>query len=65
MTQRILFVIDSLGPGGAERSLVELLPALTEAGLISTVALLYSAATGFEREARNLGGEKPLWNGAG
>ena len=55
MEDRILFVIDSLGPGGAERSLVDSLPALDEAGLRPTIACLRSAKEGFETEARQRG----------
>ena len=55
MEDDILFVIDSLGPGGAERSLVDSLPALDEAGLRPTIACLRSAKEGFETEARQRG----------
>ena len=37
MSLKILFVIDGLGQGGAERSLSEMLPALVRAGITSTV----------------------------
>ena len=55
MENHILFEIDSLGPGGAERSLVDSLPALDEAGLRPTVACLRSAKEGFEAEGRRGG----------
>ncbi|HVL03785.1 MAG TPA: glycosyltransferase [Acidimicrobiales bacterium] len=35
---RVLFVINSLGPGGAERSLAEMLPPLADAGVQAVVA---------------------------
>jgi glycosyltransferase involved in cell wall biosynthesis len=38
---RVLFVIDGLGTGGAERSLSELLPFLRDAGIRATVVTFY------------------------
>ncbi len=38
---RVLFVIDGLGQGGAERSLAELVPALTRANIEVVVAFFY------------------------
>ena len=47
---KILFVIDSLGAGGAERSLAELLPALEEAGIEPIIACLDHRTYGVEAE---------------
>ena len=47
---KILFVIDSLGAGGAERSLAELLPALEEAGIEAIIACLDRRTYGVEAE---------------
>ncbi len=57
MTRRfkIMFVIDSLGAGGAELSLVELLPHLIEVGVDPVVVTLKSADVGFEEDARATG----------
>ncbi len=41
MSLKILFVIDGLGQGGAERSLAEMMPALVCAGIKPTVAFFY------------------------
>jgi glycosyltransferase involved in cell wall biosynthesis len=38
---RVLYIIDSLAPGGAERSLVEIAPHLRERGIDLDVAVLY------------------------
>jgi glycosyltransferase involved in cell wall biosynthesis len=51
---RVLFVINGLGTGGAERSLAELLPALPAFGIEPTVAVLRRRAEGVEREVRRL-----------
>lgn len=45
---RVLFVVDSLGAGGAERSLQELLPAFMAGGIEPTVACFHSRAEGVE-----------------
>lgn len=42
---RVLYVIDSLGSGGTEMSLVELVPPLTAAGVSPTIACLESRST--------------------
>ena len=55
---RILHVINGFGPGGAERSLVELLPKYLEAGIDSVVAHLKDREVGYAEEARKL--ELPL-----
>ena len=47
---KILFVIDSLGAGGAERSLAELLPALEDAGIDAIIACLDRRTYGVEAE---------------
>ena len=47
---KILFVIDSLGAGGAERSLAELLPALEDAGIEAIIACLDRRTYGVEAE---------------
>jgi len=47
MSLKVLFVIDGLGPGGAERSLAETLPHLHRAGIRSLVAF-------FSRRQENL-----------
>ena len=47
---KILFVIDSLGAGGAERSLAELLPALEDAGIEPIIACLDHRTYGVEAE---------------
>ena len=52
--KRLLFVIDSLGPGGAERSLVDILPALMNSGVAPTIVCLQRASESFEAEARAL-----------
>jgi glycosyltransferase involved in cell wall biosynthesis len=49
MSLKILFVIDGLGPGGSERSLVETLPSLKAAGIASIVVF-------FHRHEENLEG---------
>lgn len=52
---RVLHVINSLGPGGAERSLTEMLPGFTESGLTNAVACLSQAREGFHAEVERLG----------
>jgi glycosyltransferase involved in cell wall biosynthesis len=52
---KVLFLIDSLGPGGAERSLVELLPYLFTAGIEASVVTLAHSAEGYESDARATG----------
>lgn len=48
----MLFVLDSLGAGGAERSTALVLPLLRERGVDATVVLLRSEAEGSEAEVR-------------
>jgi glycosyltransferase involved in cell wall biosynthesis len=47
---KVLFLINGLGTGGAERSLAEMLPALVDAGIRPVVACLYRRAEGVEAE---------------
>jgi glycosyltransferase involved in cell wall biosynthesis len=47
---RVLYVIDGLGTGGAERSLAEMLPRVTEAGIEPTVAVLHRRGEGVESD---------------
>ena len=55
MELRILMVIDSLGPGGAERSLAESLPYLLNEGITPTIVCGYQRLHGVESEVRSLG----------
>jgi len=56
MTQvNVLAVIDSLGAGGAERSFLELLPALAQEGVHVRFACLDQRPHGVESEVRELG----------
>jgi glycosyltransferase involved in cell wall biosynthesis len=52
---KVLFAIDSLGGGGAERSLIELLPFLAEAGIDTAIVTLRHAEEGYGGEARSAG----------
>ena len=52
-----LFVINSLGAGGAERSLADILPHLRERGVRPVVVCFKSPEEGFEREVRDAGTE--------
>lgn len=52
---KILYVIDSLGAGGAERSTAALLPVLQGRGVEVAVATLYRATEGSEDEVRASG----------
>jgi len=45
---KVLFVIDGLGTGGAERSLAELLPGLAEADITAIIACLHRRSEGIE-----------------
>lgn len=51
LTPRVLFLVDGLWVGGTERSLVELVPRLEEAGLATVLASLRHRDEGVEREA--------------
>lgn len=52
---KYLFVINSFGAGGAERSLVELLPKFVANGVTPVIACLTSKNVGFEQEVRDAG----------
>jgi glycosyltransferase involved in cell wall biosynthesis len=52
---RIMFVINSLGAGGAERSLAELAPALAGAGHEPIIMTFLRRTDGFEQEVRDRG----------
>lgn len=52
---RVLYLIDSLEPGGAEQSLVEMLPGLLSEGIAISVALLRCTDTPLKRRAESLG----------
>jgi glycosyltransferase involved in cell wall biosynthesis len=45
---KVLFVIDGLGTGGAERSLAEMLPGLVESGITPVVACLLHRSEGIQ-----------------
>lgn len=60
-----LFVINSFGAGGAERSLVELLPRLETRGIRAVIACLHSQDVGFEREVIEAGHDLRMLGGAG
>ncbi len=62
---RYLFVINSFGAGGAERSLVELLPEFVASGVTPTIACLASKDVGFEQEVRDAGFDVRLLHGKG
>ena len=55
MSFRILFLIDGLGPGGAERSLAEVLPGLARGGITTTVAFFHRHQNSLEDELRTHG----------
>ena len=52
---RIAFLIDSLGAGGSERSLADMLPHLVEGGVEPRVFVLREPAQGFAERVRGLG----------
>jgi glycosyltransferase involved in cell wall biosynthesis len=54
-TIKVLFVIDGLGTGGAERSLAELLPRLRTNDIEVAVACLYARDEGVEQMVRSSG----------
>lgn len=60
-----LFVINSFGAGGAERSLVELLPELETRGVELVVVCLASQQVGFEDEVRTAGHDVRFLDGRG
>ncbi len=65
MGPKYLFVINSLMAGGAERSLLDMLPAMTGRGVTPVIACLYSRDIGFEEEARDAGWDVRLLAGRG
>lgn len=52
MGGKFLFVIDSFGAGGAERSLLDAMPALVERGVTPILVALKRAEVGYEDELR-------------
>jgi glycosyltransferase involved in cell wall biosynthesis len=54
---KVLYVINGLGTGGAERSLFEMLPVLERASVDVTLALVYSRKEGVEERVRALGSD--------
>ena len=52
---RIVFVVNSLGTGGAERSLAEMLPFFREAGVRATVVVFYTRNEGVEQQVLDQG----------
>jgi glycosyltransferase involved in cell wall biosynthesis len=49
---KLFYLINGLGPGGAERSLAELLPHLADAGITTTVVCLSASKLGVEADVR-------------
>lgn len=62
---KVLFVIDGLGTGGAERSLAELLPYLDEAGFAFLVCCLYRRRPGVHDDLERRGYDVRLLRGRG
>jgi glycosyltransferase involved in cell wall biosynthesis len=62
---KYLFVINSFLAGGAERSLLELLPLIRDQGITSIVACLERQDVGFESEVRDAGFDVRLLPGRG
>ena len=54
---KVLFVIDGLGTGGAERSLAEMLPHLERRGIRTVVACLYRRTEGVQDQVLASGGD--------
>ena len=65
MGRKYLFVINSFLAGGAERSLVEMLPRLVEEGVTPIIASLHYREVGFEEEVREAGYDVRLLSGRG
>ena len=57
MSDTFVFVINSLGAGGAERSLADTLPHVAERGIRPVVVCFKAPDVGFEREVRDAGTE--------
>ena len=62
---RTLFVIDSLGAGGAERSLAQMLPRLVDLDVVASVACFHQRAEGFHDELVAAGVEVHVVQGIG
>jgi glycosyltransferase involved in cell wall biosynthesis len=62
---KLLYLINGLGPGGAERSLAELIPYYLANGITPLVVCLRSRQTGVESDIRRLGCEIRLLPGGG
>jgi len=62
LSRTFLFVINSLGAGGAERSLADLLPHLTGYRVRPVVVCFKSLAEGFEQEVRDAGTQVIILN---
>ena len=62
---RVLSVIDSLGPGGAERSLLEMIPGLRSHGIDVDIAILKLAEPNIHDAAAAVGIEPILVGGPG
>jgi glycosyltransferase involved in cell wall biosynthesis len=60
---RILYLIDGLGTGGAERSLAEMLPGLAGSGIQPMIACLYRRQEGIEADVL-AGGERVRFVGS-
>ncbi len=60
-----LFVINSFGAGGAERSLLEFLPKLAATGVRPVIACLSRSDVGFEDEVRAQGWDVRVLDGTG
>ena len=65
MGRKYLFVINSFLAGGAERSLVEMLPRLVDEGVTPIIASLHYREVGFEEEVRDAGYDVRLLSGRG
>jgi glycosyltransferase involved in cell wall biosynthesis len=65
MRRKYLFVINSFLAGGAERSLIEMLPRLVEEGVTPIIASLHYREIGFEEEVRDAGYDVRLLSGRG
>jgi glycosyltransferase involved in cell wall biosynthesis len=63
--RKYLFVINSFLAGGAEMSLVEMLPRLVDDGVTPIIASLYYREVGFEEEVRGAGYDVRLLSGKG
>jgi glycosyltransferase involved in cell wall biosynthesis len=62
---RVLYVIDGLGTGGAERSLAEMLPRLAGAGVDATIACFHRRKEGVEQSVLDGGADVRFLAGLG